>query len=113
MASRGNNLASAKARDLLAGLDAHVPGECYEMTLDGIEPDAEEEETSTLNDAEANNLSFIVSDKFSRMDRCLTMLESETSDTNYEQLAERVAVRLDELSKRLADEPDDAAEDVS
>lgn len=101
MTGGNDTFASAKTRDLLAGLDMHVSGESYSMTLDGIEPDVPEE-AAALNDAEANNLSFIVSARFSRMDSCMTALESDSTDTNYAQLAEKVAGRLEELAKRVS-----------
>jgi hypothetical protein len=111
MGLRHSPFASAKARDLLAGLEAHVPEDGYGMTLDGIEQETPDEKSS-MNDAEANNLSFIVSDKFTRMDNGLTAPESDDNDASYAQLSERVAKRLNEISKRLAGEPDDTAENA-
>lgn len=101
MSDSRDTFASSTARDLLAGLEMHVSGDSLSLTLDGMEPDVPAE-TTALNDAEANNLSFIVSDRFSRMDSCLTTLEGETSEINYVQLAEKIAIRLEELANRIA-----------
>ena len=109
MTTRLNTLASPTARDLLASLDVRVRGEDAneaEIRPEDLGPDAPDAMPS-LNDAEANNLAFIVSDKFSRMDRCMTSLESETPEINYEELSKRVAERLEALSRRLSADADD------
>jgi hypothetical protein len=101
MSDSRDTFASPAARDLLAGLDMHVSGDSLSLTLDGMEAEATTEANS-LNDAEANNLSFIVSDRVSRMDSCLTTLEGEANEINYVQLAEKVAQRLEELAARVS-----------
>lgn len=59
---------------------------------------------STLNDAEAGNLSFIVSERISRNASWRIMLDTEESEEAMTDLADRVAKRLDELSLRLGND---------
>ena len=112
MTTRPNTLASPKTRDLLASLDVRVRGEEAneaEIRPEDLGPDAPDS-PDALNDAEADNLSFIVSDKFSRLDLCMTSLESETPEVNYAELSKRVAERLEALSRRLLTDADAAGE---
>ena len=108
MTTTRDSFASSETRDLLAGLDFHG-AENGELPLDGIGSELQEAENH-LNDSEADNLSFIVSARFSRIDDCMTALESETSDVNYADLAEKVATRLTEISARLDAAPHTDAE---
>jgi hypothetical protein len=54
-----------------------------------------------LNDAEAGNIAFILSDRISRSSALRMMNEDSASEMDMAKLAERVGRRLNELSLRL------------
>jgi hypothetical protein len=54
-----------------------------------------------LNDAEADNIAFIVSDRISRSSALRMMNDDSLQESGMAELAERVGKRLNELSLRL------------
>ena len=65
---------------------------------------AREGDVSTLNDAEAANLAFIVSDRFARDSRLQISTDEAGGDGSIAELALKVSQRLGDLALRLSDE---------
>jgi hypothetical protein len=60
--------------------------------------------SSVLNDAEAANVAFIVSDRFARDSQLRISIDELESESSLAELASKVSKRLSELSLRLGDE---------
>jgi hypothetical protein len=59
-----------------------------------------------LNDSEAGNIAFILSDRFSRNGDWNISLDMEGGEPSMNELADKVSRRLEELSLRLGDDHD-------
>jgi hypothetical protein len=82
------------ARAMASMLDAVREGE-----LSG----AQGENSASLNDAEAANVSFIVSDRFARDTQLRISIDEKEGDSSIAELAAKVSKRLGDLSLRLSD----------
>ena len=93
----------AKDRDL------HAPDSRVALGILDAEEEAlmfgiDEAGSPQINDSEAGNLAFILSDRFSRNGGWRIMLDMNTSEPRMAEIAGRVAQRLDALSLRLGNE---------
>lgn len=84
-------------------------GACSDDIAEGLaEPRPEEAPgaVAELNDAEAGNLAFILSDRISRTETLRMMNEEPEGGIDMAELSARVAKRLNELSLRLGGNED-------
>jgi hypothetical protein len=85
--------------------DSVVISEYLESEMDSARED-EDQSLPPLNDSEASNIAFILSDRFSRNADWNISLDMEGGEIRMEEFARKVALRLEELSLRLGDDHD-------
>ena len=76
-----------------------------ETEMNSVSEDADKS-FPQLNDSEAGNIAFILSDRFSRNSDWHISLDMEDCEPRMKELADKIALRLEELSLRLGDDHD-------
>ena len=74
--------------------------------MDDFDGGAADQSIPQLNDSEAGNIAFILSDRFSRNRDWNMGLDTEDIEPRIAKIADKVAKRLEELSLRLGDDHD-------
>jgi hypothetical protein len=104
MKMRSNSPLSQIALEQALATEARIESSVLEAEQEGARLSAEALDVPQINDAEANNLSFILSDRFARNPTWRMMLDFEHSDVAISELSDRVARRLEKLSLRLGND---------
>jgi hypothetical protein len=100
-AAQGRIPASPKSAEVSLALSDFLESE-----MDDVRDYAGSDSFAQLNDSEAGNIAFILSDRFSRNSDWNLSLDMQGGEPQMAEIASKVSKRLEELSLRLGDDHD-------